>query len=342
MQKSDDNKESAPPPQYRSIQEQRIDFLLEEEFACNIDFLRSFVAQCGLACEPQLLPEKVLHESRHGSTWIDLLVIFEAIGPKQEDVRVALLVEDKITAPPQPDQAERYKNVGHAGLGTLWDEFRTVLVAPHAYQGEKGKFQAFVALEDVAVWLSPHDPIRADFRRDRIAAAIEKKNKSGVQNPDLAMTEFKNRYYDYIQKFNLEHGTDFFMKPPKNAYDSDDTWFTFSSGSLPQWCEFRHRIRTTAVAKTGLVEIAFKDTSLSKAETVLQPLPDLTMRLFSNGKYYQHVAVEIKVPEIPGVPIFDSVADKVELALTAAARLWRHVRDRWSSLEPILLEARAK
>jgi len=226
----------ASPPHRRSIQEFRIDFLLEEEFACNINFLRSFAAQCGLACEPQLVLE-VLHESRHGPTWIDLLVVFRAIRPTQEVVRLALLVEDKITAPPQPDQAKRYKEIGDAGLGKSWDEFRTVLVAPSVYKGEKEKFQAFVALEDVVAWLSPDDPIRLDFRCDRIAKAIEKKNKSGVQNPDLTMTELKNRYYQNIHKFNEVHGTDFFMQSPKNAYDSDETWFEFTSQSLPKWCK---------------------------------------------------------------------------------------------------------
>jgi hypothetical protein len=96
-------------PQRRSIQEFRIDFLLEEEFACNIDYLRSFVERCGLAYEPQSLPE-VTHESRRGPTWIDLLVEFR-VTHSAKDVRLALLVEDKITAPPQPYQAERYKRV---------------------------------------------------------------------------------------------------------------------------------------------------------------------------------------------------------------------------------------
>jgi len=65
------------------------------------------------------------------------------------------------------------------------------------------------------------------------------------------------------------------------------------------------------------------------------------MRLFSNGRHGQHVAIEINVPEISGVPDFDSVKDEVEIALTAAERLWRHFKDRWASLEVVLLEAHA-
>jgi hypothetical protein len=83
------------------------------------------------------------------------------------------------------------------------------------------------------------------------------------------MAEFKNRYYQNIHKFNEGHGTDFFMPPPKNAYNSLETWFEFTSPSLPKWCKFRHRMRTTLRPKTGLVEIAFKDTQLSKVEAAL-------------------------------------------------------------------------
>ena len=130
------------------------------------------------------------------------------------------------------------------------------------------------------------------------------------------------------------------MKPPNNVHDSGDTWFIFTSQSLPNWCVFRHVIFTSIKTTTGLVEIAFKDTKFSKVETALQPLPD-SMRLFRNGTHFQHVAIEIKVPQISGVPNFDSVADQVELALTAAERLWLYVKDRWASLEAVLLEAHA-
>jgi hypothetical protein len=65
------------------------------------------------------------------------------------------------------------------------------------------------------------------------------------------------------------------------------------------------------------------------------------MRLFSNGSHGQYVAIEIKVPEIFGVPDFDFVEDEVEIALTAAERLWQHFKDRWVSIEAVLLEAHA-
>lgn len=338
MDKPNDAKETDSPSR-RSIQEVRIDYLLEEEFACNADFLRSFSAKCGLIGEPISLSE-VIHEwSYDSSTWVDLLVIFKAKCSANEYIRLALLIEDKITAQPQPYQAKRYKEAGDEGVGKRWDKFRTVLVAPRAYQGEKENFQAFVPLEEIADWLLPHDPIRAEFRRRKIAEAIEKRNKSGVQIPNLVMNEFHRRYYEFIQEFNKRQETDFFMPLPKPTHYSGDTWCEFYSRSLPEWCKFRHKIRTYAKDRTGLVEIAFKNTKLSKIESMLQPLPP-SMRLLSNGKYNQYTAIEVKIPEIPGVPTFASVADKVEKALLAAEQLWRHVMARWPLLEEILSETR--
>ena len=64
------------------------------------------------------------------------------------------------------------------------------------------------------------------------------------------------------------------------------------------------------------------------------------MHPLSNGNHNQHFAIEIKVPEIPGVPDFDLVQDEVEVALTAAEQLWRYFKERWTLLEEAFTKAR--
>jgi hypothetical protein len=59
---------------------------------------------------------------------------------------VALLIENKISAGAQPNQAARYRDRGNEGLGKIWDDFKTILIAPAAYSGEKAFFDVFVSL----------------------------------------------------------------------------------------------------------------------------------------------------------------------------------------------------
>jgi hypothetical protein len=320
----------------RSIQEFRIDFLLEEEFACDVTFVQRLLAFCGINAVAKGVLQ-VVHSlaDRHGEA--DLVVVLSAEVESGKVIRLALLIEDKIAAGAQPKQAERYRRRGEDGLGKHWEDYRTILVAPNAYVGERNGFQAFVPLETIAEWLCSNDSGRAKFRKMKIAEAIEKKNLSGVKIIDQAMTEFREAYHAYLKVFNEQNDTDFDIREPRPTYDGD-TWFYLKSASLPERCRIRHRSRTSMKAAAGLVEIAFLNTKLEKLgalKTLLTP----NMTIISNGNQKQHAAIEIKVPEIKEGFGFDKEQPKVELALLAGKQLWRLVLDHKAQIEKLVLNS---
>jgi hypothetical protein len=322
----------------RSIQEFRIDFLLEEEFACDPEFTLKFIKKCGLDCDSAVVTSVKL-EPKLQNGYGDLLVILDTRLTSGAQVRLALLIEDKISAGAPPRQAERYREFGEHGFGEKWDEYRTVLIAPDAYTGEKVKYDVFIPLETVHEWICSNEPNRAIFRRGKIVEAIKKKSLSGLQNYDPTITSFRAAYYDFVMSYNVDRGTDFECDPPRPAYDGD-TWLLIESKTLPKKSRFRHKLSTTIKDSRGIVELAFHNTDIAKA-TNLRSLIDSDMRLVPNGKHFQHVAIELEVPEIRNPISFDAEKDKVKRALYEIERLWRFFQLHKAEIEKTLSVARS-
>src|SRR5437870_2266810 len=133
-----------------TVSERHVDFLLEEEFCVNPEFLRKFVAAAdqNLAPPLQIVDVHPSLSDQHGEA--DLVVRYKAEGNKT----IALLIEDKIRAVFQPKQALRYQDRGKAGIPNEWDEYRTCLVGPESYvKGVQG-FDAVLYLQVLKEWIA--------------------------------------------------------------------------------------------------------------------------------------------------------------------------------------------
>ena len=216
----------------RSIQEFRIDFFLEEEFSYDPQFADRFASECGFYFETLEVERVALQPKLDRSGFGDIFVILIARENSGNLRRLALLIENKINAGAQPQRAARYRRCGEHGLGKEWDDYRTVLVAPESYVGERSGFQAFVSLESISDLICSAEPVRAEFRRRKLTEAIAKKNATGVQIIDPVMTSFRAAYHLYLEDFNARHGTNFWTNSPRPTYDGD-TWVILKSDALP-------------------------------------------------------------------------------------------------------------
>jgi hypothetical protein len=315
----------------RSIQEFQIDFFLEEEFNADPMFAKQFVA----ACQPTLRfasVEKVTHSVSDKYGEADLVVIVNGNQPSGEIARLALLIEDKITAGFQPDQAGRYRARGVEGKEQgLWTCFKTVLVAPSAYIARGHGFDAALSLEQTKEWICPADLARRRFKIAKIEEAIAKKNATGVQIVDLEMTSFRSDYYACLQEFNTRESTDFTMRRPAPTYWGD-YWFILRSAELPNSAQIRH------MPPSGIIELNLKDTDISKARA-LEALLEHDMKLVATGKYNQHTTIRCASPKISVFNDFARDQPKVEAALLAAKRLWQLVRRERVRIDEILTHA---
>src|ERR1035441_3163681 len=220
-----------------AVRERQIDFLLQEEFSLGTAFLQKFLDLCGIqqkaidVCDVRASVRDQYDEESSGES--DVVVLYRAEGDA-ESARRALLIENKIDAAFQPDQAERYICRGKLGAPKLWSAYATCLVAPRAYIKQGHGFQYKAALEDIAPLLAPDSLQRRRFKQGIVKTAIEAQSLVGPKIEVPKITEFRLRYYEAFQRFRTEAakqnapGTlgDIDAPEPRDAWWGD-TWYSF-------------------------------------------------------------------------------------------------------------------
>ena len=139
----------------------------------------------------------------HGSAWtvVDLFVSkannlgesdLIVVLANQASERVAILVEDKVDAPIQPLQAERYRlRADQARRAGEWSDYEIILCAPRTYLDSRpeqaGAFDKMVSFEEIAEFIGQDTNARAKYRSDFLAtAATRRKNKWKREQDDVA------------------------------------------------------------------------------------------------------------------------------------------------------------
>ena len=132
-----------------SVAERDIDFIILEELEVSAEFRAWFSTR---VYETPVFKSQIgawhsVTDARLGES--DLIYLFEA----EDGSRKAVLIDNKIDAPPQPDQGSRYRQRGEkGGLDGSWDEFRTCIIAPRKYLGSSMNseiYDAEVSYEEI-------------------------------------------------------------------------------------------------------------------------------------------------------------------------------------------------
>jgi hypothetical protein len=324
----DDLKLSSP------VQEHHIDFLLEEEFACNPDFLAYFVEAASAGVSKCLADGVTTEIPRPHETAMcrairsvtteagesDVLAIYTGVEPSAS--RVAVLIEDKIRASFQKDQAERYRERGEAGLNRMWDKYWTCLVCPDKYAGGSAGFDARVSLEQLRAFFERSEDSRSKFKARVFGRAIERFSASGVQVLDEVMTAFRSFY----AKLAEDHfrGGEIIWDRPRDAWWGD-YWFVFRSPSLPRGSSITHKTRE------GTVHLSFPNTDAKDLGAACERIPPrdrLPVKQTSKS-----ASIEIAVNGISDYRSPSNNASSIGAAFVAVDRLYRYWKDHRAILE---------
>ena len=177
--------------------ERDIDLLLAEEFAVSPTFASWFLNKTRFSnLQANVLDVYVSRSDNTGES--DPVVVYEAADGGS---RFALLIEDKIDAPVQPDQAARYRLRARAEISRGdYGEFDLVLCSPQAYPSahpEAAHFDRFVSYEEICEFLKGHDTSpRAVYRANFVAAASQRSSSSWVKTEDTATEHFWRAAYE--------------------------------------------------------------------------------------------------------------------------------------------------
>jgi hypothetical protein len=297
--------------------ERDIDLLLVEEFLASPAFLAWFAERSGLKAMPGL---KLLHVERSRSDPTgesDVEVTYQEASGR----RVRLLIENKVSAGPQPRQAERYRERAASYLARgECDQCATVLAAPGRYVSATrptAGFDALVTYESIQDWfasaanLGPRGAYKVRLLQDAIDRGV-----LGYQPvPDQATGEFWQAYWALA----VEHAPELEMRKPKPKPPRSN-WPRFRPPGLPRDRTIVHKMRRGHVD----LEIRGHGRLLSKVRAEFGPLLDADMEITEASK---SAAIRLLVPTLDLSAGVEPQRDAILQGLDAAKRLLRlHAR----------------
>lgn len=183
--------------QFDSIYERDMDLLFMRKLAEDKAFVRQFfleseeMAAKGYSGE-EFTVEKVAHSVMTEDGESDIEAILSICGKK-----IALLIEDKIDAKAQPEQAARYVIRGDKAVACGdYNEYYIFIIAPADYlkrNGEAKKYKNKISYEDVV------KSSENEFEKAVISYALSNANIVKLRRSKV-VTEFWDKLYDYVDE----------------------------------------------------------------------------------------------------------------------------------------------
>ena len=301
--------------------ERDIDLLLAEEFVVSPGFAAWFLGKTKFS-NFGLLVHHVAVSKSDNTGESDLVVIYS--NPETE-ARYAIHIEDKIDAPMQPDQEDRYRQRAAVEMGKgAYQDFELVLCAPSFYLNhhpQTSDFDRKVSYEDIAAFINEHDPSpRGKYRAEFVSTATSKKINAWQKVDD----EATNMFWDEAYKMASKEFPVLEMKAPELTKGS--MWINFRPHDFPT---MPRRVYVSFKGDRGFMDLTFDRCSAHKlAEQVKSLLTD-GMTVHQTG---QSVAIRLAVGKMV---ISDPLAvslPKLREAFSACAKLIHLYRSNQSAL----------
>lgn len=252
----------------------------------------------------------------HGES--DLQIIVERDGSRH-----AILIEDKVDAPAQPDQYQRYCERGDRGKAEKrWDDYTVFIVAPQKYlesDREAKKYPNKVSYEEIRDTLK-NDP----FSLAIIETALKKSEGILPSVVDDAVTAFWDEYYNY----HGEHAPDLLLHINRGKKGPNATW--------PDFATKLRGIKILHKSEKGVVDLQFRGmgAKLEQLETML-PERDPDMKLLKAGN---SAVVRIHVPVMDFSKDFSIYEREIAVVFDAVNRLNQLAIKAAEKAQPILEE----
>lgn len=211
----------------------------------------------------------------HGES--DLQVIVQRNG-----LRHAILIEDKVDAPAQPDQYLRYCERGDRGKAEgRWVDYTVYIAAPHKYlecDREAKKYPNKVSYEEIRDVLD-NDPVSLAI----VETALKKSEGLLPSVVDDAVTAFWNGYYDY----HGENAPHLMLHINRGKKGPNATW--------PDFKTTLKGVKILHKSEKGVVDLQFRGMAKhkQKMEAALKPYLAQDMEVHTAGN---SAVVRIVVP----------------------------------------------
>ncbi len=224
---------------FKAVAERDIDLLLIEELHVTASFRSWLLDYAFEGRDPSGQFLGAWHSVSHPTLGeSDIVILFEDF----QDNKAALLIENKIDAPAQPEQPERYRLRGGAGIEDgSWHKFRTCIMAPKAYMEARVHAESYdicISYESIRDWFQQWgSDARSAYRARLMQEAIDQSRRGYSPDPHSGVTQF---WFDYWELARVEYPELHMRKPGKIPAGSD--WPMFRPGVLGQGRRIVHKL----------------------------------------------------------------------------------------------------
>jgi hypothetical protein len=294
--------------------ERDIDLLLAEEFSVNPEFAdwvksrTKFFGHSANVTDVFVSKADNLGES-------DLIVIYSG----KDGQRFAVMIEDKIDALLQPNQAERYRFRAEREVESgAFTAYAVILCAPEYYISNSkrvGEFDLAISFEELAKFLRRSDSSsRNQYRAAFLETAATKRVNNWVREVDEATEEFWEAAYDMATK-------DFpILEMKRLKVTKDSSWINFRPADMPT---LPRRIYVSVKGDRGQMDLTFSNTKAhlfhERVATLLDP--EMTIHQTSAS-----AAIRIEVETFTPRDGIEMGLPRVRGAFEACERLIRFYR----------------
>lgn len=296
-----------PGYQVDNLAESDIDLLLLEELTVSGDFLAWFCSRAGVQ-------GAVLEGARRSVTDADGesdIVLWIRAGGR----RMVVLIENKINAPEQERQDERYHVRGRRLAETDGaDHYLTAICAPIRYLDglpSGSAYQHRISYEDIAGWFDGVGCRRAAWRRDVFRQASDPANRRYAMQVNEATTAFHRNYWEHLR----QHHPLLHMNRP-TVRGPGSNWIYMKGRKFPRGAYLRHKM------DEHVMMLCFERRNVEDLLNAGTGWPE-DIQPDQRG---QEAVLFIKVPPVDPHREFEPQRDAVEEALEAANRLQQYGR----------------
>ncbi|HLW91630.1 MAG TPA: hypothetical protein VKS78_10055 [Roseiarcus sp.] len=200
----------------------------------------------------------------------DLIVVYQTEGGQT----FALLIEDKVDAPLQPDQAKRYAlRANRDRAEGFYSEYEVLLCAPREYierhRDELGGFHPLIPLEQIAEIIRVQNDPRAEYRALFLESASKRNASAWVREDDPATNAFWDAGYELATREFPQ------LEMKRQKLTKDSLWFTFKPHDFPK--ASLKRVVIEFKAHRGQIDLTFGETTAYLFKPLIAHLLDSDM-----------------------------------------------------------------
>lgn len=287
---------------FDNVIERDMDMLLMRQFAIRNDaFLDLFFERAGIK-QIEIRDISISHSVMTDDGETDVEAILNV-----ENKRIAFLIEDKISAIAQPDQAARYEERAMKDIEQgRFDEYYIFIVAPKKYldnNEEAHKYPHLISYEQIK------ETLKDSFDIAIIAQALYESKRGYVSRENKQVTLFWDRMYDFVEE-KFPDTFSFYGK--KGDIHASNWWISIKSGQ---------GTRIVIKSDRGFVDLEIagyteRFQEFSRANQELLDRKQLHLRMASKS-----LAIRKYVDVIDFTKDFDEQIPKVEYAFIKAKEL---------------------